>query len=133
VLRLALAAVFLYAAILKWPAPRAFAEDVANYRLLPPMLVPAASAILLGLEVTLGVLLLAGVWQRATALVSTLLCALFTAAVVTALVRGLKIECGCFGAGGSPLTTLTLLRDLGLLALSGVLVFMSGPAGSDAD
>lgn len=117
-LRLVLCGILLYAAVGKWPAPRAFAEDVANYRLLPAALVPLATAGLLGVEVVLGLMLLLGVLLPEAALLTALLTGLFTAAVASALWRGLKIECGCFGAGGSPATTATLLRDVGFLVLA---------------
>lgn len=130
-LRLALGGVLLYAAIGKWPAPRAFAEDVANYRLLPAGLVPVGAVAMLGAEVVLGAALVLGLWLREAALLSTLLFALFTAAVGSALGRGLKIECGCFGAGGSPATSLTLLRDVAFLALSGLLLYLSWRRGDD--
>lgn len=135
-LRLVLGGLLLYAAISKWPAPRAFAEDVANYRLLPAPMVPLGTVALLGAEVVLGALLLLGVWAREVALLTTLLAALFTAAVASALWRGLKIDCGCFGAGGSPATMMTLLRDLALLACAGLLCALSwrrpgSPAGRD--
>ena len=124
-LRLFLAGVLLYAAVAKWPAPRAFAEDIANYRLLPAALVPAATAAMLGVETLLGLALAANLllrpWRREVALATALLMALFTAAVGSALARGLKIECGCFGAGQSPATMLTLWRDVGFLAAAAVL------------
>ena len=123
-LRLLLGAVLLYAAALKWRAPHAFAEDVANYRLLPAALVPTFSAITLGVETVLGLLLLCvftGALALEAAMGAAALFAVFTAAVASALLRDLKIECGCFGAGSSPATTWTLLRDVGFfLAAAGL-------------
>lgn len=111
-LRLLLGAVLLYAAATKWATPRAFAEDVANYRLLPAGLVPLFTAALLGMETLLGVLLVSGLWAIEAAILTTALMGMFSLAVLSALARNLKIECGCFGAGGSPATYLTLLRDV---------------------
>ena len=71
-LRLVLCGILLYAAVGKWPAPRAFAEDVANYRLLPAALVPLATAGLLGVEVVLGLMLLLGVLLPEAALLTAL-------------------------------------------------------------
>jgi hypothetical protein len=49
--------------------------------------------------------------------------AVFTAAVVSAAVRGLSIDCGCFGGGGQVAPGGTdypaeILRDLAFLAMS---------------
>lgn len=124
-LRLLLGGLFLYAAASKWAAPRAFAEDVANYRLLPSGLVPVFTVSLLGIETLVGAQLVLGVLLREAALLCTGLMLAFSVAVASALLRHLKIDCGCFGAGTSPATVMTLVRDLGLLGLSGLLLWLS--------
>ncbi|MCS6915867.1 MAG: MauE/DoxX family redox-associated membrane protein [Myxococcales bacterium] len=126
-LRVGLGGLLLYAAASKWRAPQELAETVANYRLLPAALSPMGAVALLGTETVVGGLLLAGVWMREVALLCTMLFALFCAAVASALVRGLRIDCGCFGAGGSPATVVTLMRDLCLLGASGLLLWLSRP------
>lgn len=124
-LRLLLAGVLLYAALGKWASPQAFAENVANYRLLPAAVVPVFAASVLGLETLLGLLLLSGFFLEEAALAAMGLFGAFALAIGSALVRNLKIECGCFGAGGSPATTLSLLKDLGLLGGAAALFFFS--------
>ena len=47
-----------------------------------------------------GAFVLTGVWLRAAALLITSLTAMFFLLIVSALVRGLNIECGCFGTIG---------------------------------
>ena len=76
-------------------------------------------ATLMGAQLVLGVLL------REAALLCTGLMLAFSVAVASALLRHLKIDCGCFGAGTSPATVMTLVRDLGLLGLSGLLLWLS--------
>jgi hypothetical protein len=52
----------------------------------------------------------------------------FTAAVTSAVVRGINISCGCFGAGSSPVTLATVARDVILLAASlGLLALAQAP------
>lgn len=115
--RLVLGALFLWASATKVPDMAAFAESVANYRVVPPALVPAAAAALVGIEMVAGIALLANVWARGAAWVLAALLALFTVGLSSALARGIDLACGCFG-GNSPATWWTVLRDVGLLALA---------------
>lgn len=124
-LRLFLGGLLLYAAAAKWPAPQAFAEDVANYRVLPAALVPWFTVGLLGLETGLGAVLLLNLFPFEAALIVTGLMLTFTGAVASALLRGLKIDCGCFGAGGSPATVATLARDIALCVPAALLLWLS--------
>ena len=95
----------------------AFAESVANYRIVPPALVPAAAAAVVGIEIATALALLANVWARAAAWVLAALLAVFTAGLSSALARGIDLACGCFG-GSAPATWWTVLRDVVLLALA---------------
>ncbi len=112
--RIALGAAFLWAAATKLPDLATFAETVANYRMLPAALVPAAAVAVVGVELAAGALLVAGVWARAAAAVSAGLLAIFTAGLSQALARGIDLRCGCFG-GAERATWLTVGRDLVLL------------------
>lgn len=112
--RLALAAIFLYAASTKLPDMAAFATDVANYRVLPAALVPWAAAALVGIEVVVGLALLAGVYLRAAAAVAAGLLVLFVVGLAQALLRGIDLRCGCFG-GEEAASWWTVLRDLAML------------------
>ena len=67
--RLLLGAIFLWASVTKVPDMAAFAESVANYRIVPPALVPAVAAAVVGVEIAAGVALVLNVWARAAALV----------------------------------------------------------------
>jgi uncharacterized membrane protein YphA (DoxX/SURF4 family) len=123
--RLALGGLFLWAAGTKLPDMAAFAESVANYRLLPPALVPAAAALVIGVELAVGALLVSGRWTRGAALVASGLLAVFTAGLSQALLRGIDLRCGCFG-GTENATWWTVLRDLAMLA-GAVAVLVLGP------
>ncbi len=124
-LRLGLGGTFLYAAVTKLPDMAAFAENVANYRLVPPSLVPAVAAVVIGIEISLGALLLSGRLARGAALVATGILAVFTVGLSQALLRGIDLRCGCFG-GTENATWLTVLRDAGMLAVALVLL-VRGP------
>lgn len=115
--RVVLAFFFGYAALTKLGDMRLFAEQVANYQLLPAGLVPAAAAAVVGVEVACVLLLLVGLFTRPTALVVALLLLAFIGALSLALARGLNLTCGCFG-GTEPATWGTVARDVALLGVA---------------
>ena len=97
VLRVGLGVTFLYAASTKVGDLVTFAEEIANYQMLPAVLVPVVAAILPGLEIALGLALILGVWTRTAAALTGGLLAVFTVGIAQALVRGIDLRCGCFG------------------------------------
>lgn len=124
VVRLILGGLFLYAGGTKIVDPATFATDVGNYRLLPHQMVNLVAITLPWIEATAALLLLLGIWTRASALLISALMVVFIIAVSQALARGLDIKCGCFGtvtASKAGLETLAL--EAALLALSAWLVW----------
>ncbi len=95
-LRGVLGMVFLVAAAGKLANPEEFARTIANYQLLPVALVNLPAIVLPWLELVVGMLLIAGIRLRVAATVAALLLGIFTLALISALVRGLDIHCGCF-------------------------------------
>jgi len=114
-LRLALGLLFLWAAVSKVPDLAAFAQDVANYRIVPPALVPYAAAAVVGIEIVTGIALVTGIAARSAAILASILLVAFTAFLAQALLRGIDLRCGCFGTNESA-SWWTVLRDLLLLA-----------------
>ncbi|MCI0706526.1 MAG: DoxX family membrane protein [Ignavibacteriae bacterium] len=88
--------VFIFASIDKAADPEAFAGSINNYRLLGEDLTTLAATILPWVELLCGIAVIAGVFMRGSALLLTSLLVIFTAAIVSALIRGLDISCGCF-------------------------------------
>ena len=121
--RLVLAGVFLVSGGIKaWDA-RETIVAVRAYQLLPESLVGTVAAILPWFELALGVLLLVGLATRLAAILAGVVMVTFIAAVASAAVRGLSIDCGCFGGGGEVAAGQTayteeILRDLAFLALA---------------
>lgn len=124
--RLALGAIFLYAAATKVPDMAAFAKDVANYRLLPAALVPFVAAVVVGIEIVVGLALVTGLWARAAALVAAGMLMVFVAGLSQALLRGIDLRCGCFG-GDDAADWWTVLRDLAMLVPALVVLFTPIP------
>ena len=91
------AAVFIYAGVLKILDPAQFAHDVNNYRILPWTLSVALGFYLPWLEIFCGLALIARFLYRGALSILTVLIVVFTLATIAAKVRGLDITCGCFG------------------------------------
>ena len=128
VARLGLAAVWLLSGFEKASDPRETIVSVRSYELLPESLVSTVAATLPYLEISLGVLLLLGFATRLAAALSAVLLLVFIGGVISAAARGLLIDCGCFGGGGTVAPgattyTLEILRDIGFLALAGYLIW----------
>jgi uncharacterized membrane protein YphA (DoxX/SURF4 family) len=120
-----LGGLFVLASWHKIAVPHDFAIDVATYGILPLALVNPVAIVLPWVELVAGLMLLLGARVRAAALLVAAMVAMFLAALVMALARGLDMSCGCFasqGAESDPISWLTVARDLAWLALS-VLVF----------
>jgi len=121
--RLGVGGLFLYAGISKGLDPRAFAGEVAAYRLLPYRFNLLVAASLPWLEIVSGGLLLFGRKVQPAALVLCVLEVSFAVVLTLSIIRGLTISCGCFGAGSDIALPWALLRDLVLIALTLPLCF----------
>lgn len=118
--RVILGCLFLYAGYLKLRAPLAFADSIASFRLLPGGLINLFALGLPPLELMIGGMLLIGWRVRLASFVVMLLTVIFALALGQALLRGLVIDCGCFGSGKPSLTKmlLSLGRDILILFAS---------------
>ena len=121
--RLVLGGVLVVAGALKVIDPQSSVVAVRAYRLLPTFLETIVGWGLPFAEIALGLLLLVGIATRAAAAATAILLLVFIVAVVSAAVRGLSIDCGCFGGGGEVAPGQTaygteLVRDIGLVLLA---------------
>ncbi|GAA4598397.1 putative membrane protein YphA (DoxX/SURF4 family) [Actinoplanes octamycinicus] len=127
--RLGLAAVWLVAGATKVSDLAASARAVNAYQLMSYDAAEVVGAVQPFLEIALGLLLLVGLATRLTAAISAVLLVVFIGGIVWAWSQGLRIDCGCFstggelGAGQDTAYGLDILRDLGFLALAGILLW----------
>lgn len=122
-LRVALGAVFLYAALIKIANLPAFAGNVAAYQLLPYAGNYLAAAILPWIEAICGLLLVTGWRARSAAALVAAMNMLFIVLLFSTVARGLDIDCGCFRQGGEKTTAWTaIFRDI-MLLVAAVFVF----------
>lgn len=96
---------------------------VRAYEILPIGIANFFGTILPFVEVAIGLLLILGAATRVNALLSAALMALFIVAIAQAGLRGLTIDCGCFGGGGQVAKGETrylqeIARDTGIMALA---------------
>lgn len=125
--RVSLGAIFIYAALPKIADPVAFAGSVANYQLLPYFWSYLAAAVLPFLELICGVLLVCGYRVKTGAIIIAAMNVAFMAALVSVIVRGLDIDCGCFQQGGSKTSPwIALFRDALFLAMTAAVLRFEG-------
>jgi len=117
--RLILAMVFVYAGAVKMQDVVAFAGHVAAYQILPYAANYLVASTLPYVEFLAGVMLLLNLRVRPALMTVGAMTVVFMVALVSVLLRGLEIDCGCFNPGGGQETTagVALLRDIALLVL----------------
>ena len=96
---IAMAAIFIYAGIDKIRDPLSFADSVAGFAILPAVLINLLALGLPPFEVASGLMLLGPWTRRVGALAVAVLSIIFFTALASALLRGLTLDCGCFGTG----------------------------------
>lgn len=126
--RLVLGGVLIAAGVLKIGNLQKSAMAVRAYELLPISLANFLGYSLPWVEIGIGLLLVTGALVRFAGLVGAITMLTFIIAISQAWARGLSIDCGCFGGGGTidPSQTKYLseiIRDIGLMALGIYLYF----------
>jgi uncharacterized membrane protein YphA (DoxX/SURF4 family) len=133
--RLILGVVLIVAGGLKVTSPAASARAVRAFQILPYDFAGYVGYALPVVEILVGLLLVAGLFTRLSAAVGGLLMLAFVIGIGSAWMRGLTIDCGCFGGGGTIGAAQTqygrdILRDAGLAACAVWLVVRPGSAYS---
>lgn len=95
---------FIYAGVLKVGDPAAFAKDISNFHLLPWPLGVALALYLPWLEMICGAALFVGRLRFGAVAILTALTGVFIGATIAARLRGIDVNCGCFGSASKDLT-----------------------------
>jgi len=98
VFRIVLGGLFVYAGAIKALDILDFAQNIRNYRLVGQELSFVAAIVLPWLEILAGLALAAGIWTRASSLIISGLLAFFIVLTLVTIVRGIDVDCGCFGS-----------------------------------
>ena len=120
--RLILGGVLFAAGALKIGNRQKSAMAVRAYEMLPVELANFLGYALPWIEIGIGLLLIVGASVKICGLLGAFTMFAFIIAIAQAWARGLSIDCGCFGGGGTidPEETKYLseiIRDIGLLAM----------------
>ena len=135
--RLILGGVLLAAGGLKVGHLQKSAMAVRAYEVLPISVANVIGYSLPWIEVGLAIFLILGVFVKQSAMASGALMFIFIIGIAQAGLRGLSIDCGCFGGGGQVAAGQTkylaeIFRDVGLLAIALALTkFQGGKFGLD--
>jgi uncharacterized membrane protein YphA (DoxX/SURF4 family) len=132
VFRTGLGAICLLAGIEKLQAPRDFFEGVKQYGIVRPQFAPLVGSMLIGAELVIGGLLVAGLVPALAALAAIVLFGVFAVALAVNLAQENAAPCHCFGASEvEKISPVALVRALALegIAIS-VLVYALGDTGS---
>ena len=97
IFRIITGGIFLVSGLAKISDPVRFLLTLREFRLFPEVIVPFASVYLPWLEFVLGLSLVLGVMYRTSALMLAGLNALFIIAIGSVILRGIEVDCGCFG------------------------------------
>jgi uncharacterized membrane protein YphA (DoxX/SURF4 family) len=125
-LGIALAAVFVAAAVPKLLDPSEFALAIQNYRIVPDALVGHVALFVPVFELVVALGLLLRGHQRGAALLAMLMLLGFAAAMAQARIRGIDLSCGCFGAAlEGKVSWFTVARTFGFGALAGILFWFT--------
>ena len=118
ILRWAVAGIFIYAGFQKIIAPQNFADSIASFQLLPKEIISLTALGLPPLEILLGLAVLTGLHRRPALLGLSALTVVFIMALASSIVRGIPVDCGCFGSKEPSVAQAwyALLRDIPLLA-----------------
>ena|SRR3972149_3211987 len=96
IFRLILGIVFIIASFDKIISPADFASSIRNYRILPLSVINIMALIMPWLELFCGIFLILGVFIRTSSFLILLMLIVFSIAILSAILRGLDIDCGCF-------------------------------------
>jgi len=116
--RLVVGGVFIWAGLLKIFDPLGFAQNIANYRIFSQSVSLFLALILPWIEVICGLLLVMGIFRETASFMLSSSLVVFLGLIIVTLIRGLDIDCGCFG-------NLNRSVDYKLLLMDCVLLFFS--------
>lgn len=131
--RFVLAALFLFAAVMKVQNVPAFALAIQAFDIFPEHANHVTKFLAFAIpwaELVAGTFLLLGIWTRAAALTITLMLGAFILGILGIIFRGIDASCSCFGkidvVCTGPVGWCHVIRNIVLIAMGSVVVW-AGP------
>jgi uncharacterized membrane protein YphA (DoxX/SURF4 family) len=123
--RIFLGLMFVMVSLEKIVEPAAFAQSIANYNIFSFPISLVLATIVPWVELACGLCILFGLFLKGSSLLLSAMVTVFTLAVLSALLRGLDIACGCFTQDPTVgrIGWMKIIQNLTLLALSFFLYF----------
>ena len=101
IVRLILGLMFLVAGVMKITDPVGFFSDLLSYRVaFPEIFLRMVAVGLPWLEVITGLGLILNFWPETIRPIVAVPCLIFVLMLGQAVIRGIDLNCGCFGSGG---------------------------------
>jgi len=111
--------IFAFAGVKKALNPGEFASDISHYNILPWTACVLLSLFLPWLEIVCATALFSKKYRIAALLLISGMTLVFLVALISTLIRGLNISCGCFGSGDRGHAGLAIIRDSAILMAAG--------------
>ena len=110
--------VFIIASIDKIAVPELFAINIEGYNILPTSFINITAIIIPWIELLCGIFLISGFYLRSSSFIVSIFLVLFILMITSAILRGLHIDCGCFGLDSSEVSWYRVLEDIFLLLMT---------------
>lgn len=118
--RIFLGTIFIFSGIEKISDPHLFAESISNYRIFTDILANLSAVILPWLELASGLLLFFGLRTKENSSLILFLLIIFNVLILSAMARGLDIDCGCFGTARAQKAGLQKIIENLILIILGI-------------
>jgi uncharacterized membrane protein YphA (DoxX/SURF4 family) len=133
IVRLLLGGLLVVAGILKLGHAADLAANIAGFRLLPATIVGPIALALPFVELLLGGYLIAGLFTRTVAAICAGLLFLYAAAIASAVVRHIPVNCGCFGPNDSAVADWPHVAFDLMLAVAALFIVYGAPGAFAVD
>jgi uncharacterized membrane protein YphA (DoxX/SURF4 family) len=121
--RILLAGIFIVAGSLKISDPGGFGDAIENYRIFPTIMINLVAITLPWIELICGILLLLGIIVKENIIVINSLLLIFLVIIIAAVIRGLDIECGCFGTSDGAVVGIQKIIENFIMLLLGLQIY----------
>jgi putative oxidoreductase len=95
IFRIVIGTIFLIAASSKIADPAIFAKELANYKMFPELMINIIAVTLPWIELICSIFIISGIRMKSVSLILGILIIAFNISVLTAMIKGLNINCGC--------------------------------------